>query len=196
MNNEYYGSPTTPTSDFLAHYGVKGMHWGVRKAIERGSEKALDRQYKKAQKKLSELKDRTNIKKQIKIHNTAKAAGIASAMASPASVIAGHMIGKKTIEKTIENVPKIYNTAKGVVKNGTARRIHYTTMDARIPGYIAGAASLGSAIGNAYVAHRAKKRVLPEGHAKAVKDVKNWQSEMNKAFKGTKYDTSRRRKRK
>lgn len=31
--NEYYGIASTPTEDFLAHYGVKGMKWGVRKAI-------------------------------------------------------------------------------------------------------------------------------------------------------------------
>ena len=27
-SNEYYGVATTPTSDFLAHYGVQGMKWG------------------------------------------------------------------------------------------------------------------------------------------------------------------------
>lgn len=29
--NEYYGIASTPTDDFLAHYGIKGMKWGVRK---------------------------------------------------------------------------------------------------------------------------------------------------------------------
>lgn len=34
--SEYYGTPAA-SSDFLAHYGVKGMRWGVRKAIEKGN---------------------------------------------------------------------------------------------------------------------------------------------------------------
>ncbi len=59
MNNEYYGAPTTPTTDYLAHYGIKGMKWGVRRAIERGNDRALSRQYKKAQKKLAKLEKRS-----------------------------------------------------------------------------------------------------------------------------------------
>lgn len=55
MNNEYYGVSTTSSQDFLAHYGVKGMKWGVRKAIASGSDRALRRQYKKASKKLAKL---------------------------------------------------------------------------------------------------------------------------------------------
>lgn len=50
---QYYG--VARSSEYLAHYGVKGMKWGVRKAIERGSERALDRQYRKAQRKLNKL---------------------------------------------------------------------------------------------------------------------------------------------
>lgn len=60
MDNEYYGAASTPTDDFLAHYGIKGMKWGVRKAIQRGSERALGRQYKKAQKKLAKLEKLAN----------------------------------------------------------------------------------------------------------------------------------------
>lgn len=58
MNNEYYGLPTTPNDDYLAHYGVKGMKWGVRKARESGNERALGRQYRKAAKKLAKLEKR------------------------------------------------------------------------------------------------------------------------------------------
>ena len=43
---------------YLAHSGVKGMKWGVRKAIERGNDRALSRQYRKAQKKLAKLEKR------------------------------------------------------------------------------------------------------------------------------------------
>lgn len=48
--------------DYLAHYGIKGMHWGVRKAIERGGagldNKRLGRQYQKAARKLAKLEKR------------------------------------------------------------------------------------------------------------------------------------------
>jgi hypothetical protein len=52
-SSEYYGVATTPTSDFLAHYGVQGMKWGVRKAVNKtgsGGPKSVG--YKKAEKKL------------------------------------------------------------------------------------------------------------------------------------------------
>ena len=46
------------SDEYLAHYGIKGMKWGVRKAIESGNSRKLDRQYRKAQKKLTKLKAR------------------------------------------------------------------------------------------------------------------------------------------
>jgi hypothetical protein len=55
MENEYYGIATTHTDDYLAHYGVKGMKWGVRRALDRNNDRALGRQYRKAQKKLAKL---------------------------------------------------------------------------------------------------------------------------------------------
>lgn len=63
MINEYYGAPSTPTSDYLAHYGVKGMKWGVRKAIQTGGERGarrLSKQFAKAQKKLAKLEKRAS----------------------------------------------------------------------------------------------------------------------------------------
>lgn len=45
------------SGEYLQHYGVKGMRWGVRKAIATGNERALDRHYRKAAKKLSKLQD-------------------------------------------------------------------------------------------------------------------------------------------
>lgn len=50
---EYYAVERSP--EYLAHYGVKGMRWGVRKAKESGSDKKLWRQYSKAHKKLNKL---------------------------------------------------------------------------------------------------------------------------------------------
>ena len=54
--NEYYA--VIRTTDHLAHYGVKGMKWGVRKAIIMGDQKKLDRHFKKATKKLAKLQDK------------------------------------------------------------------------------------------------------------------------------------------
>lgn len=64
MSSEYYGVASTPMDDFLAHYGVKGMKWGVRKAIQSGNSKALDRQFNKAAKRLAKLNERTDVEVQ------------------------------------------------------------------------------------------------------------------------------------
>ena len=50
MINEYYGAASTPTEDYIAHYGIKGMKWGVKRALSKSNDKSLARQYKKAQK--------------------------------------------------------------------------------------------------------------------------------------------------
>lgn len=53
--SEYYAVQRSGAS--LQHYGVKGMRWGVRKAISTGNSRALDRHFRKAAKKLAKLQD-------------------------------------------------------------------------------------------------------------------------------------------
>lgn len=53
--SEYYG--VTRSEEYLAHYGIKGMKWGVRKAIYNKNGKALERHYRKASKHLAKLED-------------------------------------------------------------------------------------------------------------------------------------------
>lgn len=48
---EYYAVERSP--EYLAHYGVKGMKWGVRKAIERLGLRPKSAAYRSAKKKLS-----------------------------------------------------------------------------------------------------------------------------------------------
>lgn len=43
------------STDHLAHYGVKGMRWGVRRALATGNQALLDKHYRKAAKKLAKL---------------------------------------------------------------------------------------------------------------------------------------------
>lgn len=46
------------SDEYLAHYGIKGMRWGVRKALASGNDRALARQYRKASRKLAKLQKR------------------------------------------------------------------------------------------------------------------------------------------
>ena len=62
---EYYA--VERSSEYLMHYGVKGMRWGVRKAIERGNDRRLSRHFKRANKKLAKLNDLADISKQKKL---------------------------------------------------------------------------------------------------------------------------------
>lgn len=78
MDKEYYYG-VTRTNDYLAHYGVRGMKWGVRKAIQSGNTKALGRQYQKAQKKLAKLEARANNGKKYAKRAAALGAGAAAA---------------------------------------------------------------------------------------------------------------------
>ena len=48
------------SDEYLAHYGVRGMRWGVRKAIASGNSARLGKQYAKAQKKLAKLEKRAS----------------------------------------------------------------------------------------------------------------------------------------
>ena len=43
---EYYAVERSP--EYLAHYGVKGMRWGVQRALKRGDDNALQKHYKKS----------------------------------------------------------------------------------------------------------------------------------------------------
>lgn len=72
MYNNDYMYAIERSDDYLAHYGIRGMKWGVRKARKLGlgtarGAKALGKQYAKAQKKLAKLdKAAANSKKYVR----------------------------------------------------------------------------------------------------------------------------------
>lgn len=55
---QYYGIERS--SEYLSHYGVKGMKWRVRKAINKGSIRAYEKQYRKASRHLRRLEKQAN----------------------------------------------------------------------------------------------------------------------------------------
>lgn len=79
MDNKYYGVASTPMDDFLAHYGIKGMKWGVRKALKSGNDRALRRQRIKAEKKLAKLEKLASNGKKYAKRAAAYGAGAAGA---------------------------------------------------------------------------------------------------------------------
>lgn len=169
---EYYGVTRTP--EYLMHYGVKGMRWGVRKAKESGSDKKLWRQYEKAHKKLSKLSAKADIGRQ-------KSEQLKYAKAA-AGGLAGGLIGASGV------------VGAGALTNRFTKNSNFNNIDhsERAKAISAGLA-LGALGYGGYAAARslaAKRRQTPEGHAKAVAKRDAWQKEMKAAFKGTKYANS------
>lgn len=80
MKHEYYAVERTGSS--LQHYGVKGMKWGVRKALQTGGYRGrikLAKQYVKAAKKLAKLNRQADIdvqKKEVGKHARRAIAGV------------------------------------------------------------------------------------------------------------------------
>jgi hypothetical protein len=113
MNNEYYGVASTPTEDYLAHYGIKGMKWGVRKARESGNSRALSRQFKKAEKKLAKLEKRAN--------NGAKYARRASRLGLGAAAAGGLAIaGTEGVSKGMRAVGTVGHKLSAKLGYGSA----------------------------------------------------------------------------
>lgn len=97
-------------SDYLAHYGIRGMKWGVRKAIESGNAKRLSRQYAKAQRKLAKLEKRAN--------SGAKYARRAAALGAGAAAAGGlAALGTSGVGSALRK----YSGVAGSVQGGVGR---------------------------------------------------------------------------
>lgn len=111
MEHEYYGTATTPMDDYLAHYGIKGMKWGVRKAIAKGNAKKLSRHYNKASKKLAKLERHAS--------NGKKYAKRAAALGAGAAVAGGlAAVGTRGVWNALGTTGSVVNKVSPTV--GTA----------------------------------------------------------------------------
>lgn len=171
----YYGIQRS--SDYLAHYGVKGMRWGVRKAIDAKDTKALARHYDKATRKLAKLQNRANllVQKGNKKSNL-ELAGLGAASAGSFAALGAlnkHFrnkgMGETYFGGHIGLIPIMPTKASTLSNIGVG---------------IGGAMGVGGSIGAAVNHHR----LGIKGHKKAVDKVNAWQKEMTTAFKDTKYE--------
>lgn len=146
MENEYYGVASTPMDDYLAHYGVKGMRWGVRKAIASGNVRRLGRQYAKAQKKLVKLEKRAA--------NSSKYAKRAAKLGAGAAVAGGlAAVGTEGISRVMKNNAKYAGAASKAVGRGMVRA---GQLASRIPG-----------------ANKAAGKVIGAGYSLQANSIKN-----------------------
>lgn len=79
MYNNDYMYAIERSDEYLAHYGIRGMKWGVRKAIASGNSARLGRQYAKAQKKLAKLEKQAGKTKKYARRAALMGAGAAAA---------------------------------------------------------------------------------------------------------------------
>lgn len=163
---DYYGRE--PSSDFFMHYGVKGMKWGVRKAIEKGNTEKIRAHHDKALKKLYSLQEKANL---LTKKGERKEGRIMAALG-----------GGLAAAGTAANVL----TAQTLKSRGHA----LVSPSAAIGAPILGAAGVGYGLSKAV---RARRLSGAKGHAKAVKKVNDWQNSMHEAFKDTSFEKKKRK---
>jgi len=117
---EYYAVERSP--EYLAHYGIKGMRWGVQKARERGDSKALARHYRRAQKKLARLNRNADVNaqraQQVKY---AKRSGIGLGVSGLG--VGGILASKALSGKYMKNIHAAHDTFYGGMDNRVQRMI-------------------------------------------------------------------------
>ena len=108
-NDFMYAVERSP--EYLAHYGIRGMKWGVRKAIASGNSARLGRQYAKAQKKLAKLEKRAS-----KTKKYARRAALMGAGAAAAGGLA--VAGTSGVAKLTRGAGKIGRNAMAGIGGG------------------------------------------------------------------------------
>ena len=208
--SEYYA--VERSGDSLAHYGVKGMRWGVKKARSTGNAAALGRQFRKAQKKLAKLEKRGNsgakyAKRAAVLGAGAAAAGglavagtkgVAKGLQAVGSAVgrAGHKnlaAGSKArhvagvVNTGLTNAGKAVDKwGRGMTKTGITRTYNGDIQTFHLKNGNAArlaAGALGAGLGIAAGRNAYKAATAKKYRKKAAA----FRAEMNKAFAGTKY---------
>ena len=161
---KYYG--VERSEEYLAHYGIRGMKWGVRRALEKGNMSKLSSHYARAIRKRATLKEQTNRKAQ-KEEAKAYAGGGAAllglgALGGLASY--GSIKGQTALNRAISPNSR-YNTYM-------------------IPTGMIGMSALSAAGGLAAIGAGAKSayRATKRGNKKAVEKHKRFSKEMDQTF--------------
>lgn len=158
--DHYYGVVRSD-SNTLSHYGVKGMRWGVRKAIKSGDKRKIYKQYEKAENKYAKLIAKADMTK-----------------------AANNAYAHRAIARGAAGITGIQSGLSGalIAQNGLKKAWPIATFFTGPAAAITGMAAINY--------KKNKNRLTAKGHKKAIKNIRNWESEMEKAFKGTVYEKS------
>lgn len=123
MYNNDYMYAIERNDEYLAHYGIRGMKWGVRKAIASGNSKRLGKQYAKAQRKLAKLQKRATSGKKYAKRAALLGAGAAAAGGLAAVGAGGVSSGLRYAGRTVRGGMKgLGNAMDAVGRNLSGRR--------------------------------------------------------------------------
>ena len=177
--SEYYG--VSPSSDFFAHYGVKGMKWGIRRALRSSDPSKLSKQYQKAVKNLVKMSikanNTVNETKYQKWRQQARKNAVFEALGGGLGGGIGAMHGVAnagakyglTLAETLSAAPQL------------------KVMGAQFAGAGALAGGIGGYTGARLRAHIYKRRQNPEVRNKLIAKRDLWKKDMEDAFNGTRY---------
>lgn len=113
------------SDEYLAHYGIKGMKWGVRKALASGNDRALARQYRKASRKLARLQKRATSGAKYARRAAALGAGAATAagVAGLGTTGISHLMTSNTARRAIGATGDAMKTVGNVVPGSVGFRL-------------------------------------------------------------------------
>jgi hypothetical protein len=156
--SEYYA--VIRSTDHLAHYGVKGMKWGVRRAIERGNTRALSRHYNRAARKLEKLTTKTDKEFITKVKRK-------SARQAPAQAALGGLASGLGTFAINSHVPLPQRAA--------------------FAGAVGGGMALANGIASGIENLEYRRMLSKKGHAKNTAKRKAFEKAMRDSFRGTRY---------
>lgn len=116
--SEYYAVQRSGSTDHLAHYGVKGMKWGVRKAVLLGNDRKLRRKFNKAARKLNRLQDKALRSGKY----AAKAAAYGTAATGAGALAIG---GTGLVKNASSGVANLMQMRKAILENQGRTGIRY-----------------------------------------------------------------------